>query len=269
MASENKHAESDSESSTNIPLPQCVVYPSRTPQHTATVFFLHGLGDSARNIGPLLEDLTQHPALTHVKFILPTAPMMPITGMRGRVIPSWFDCCSFNHLSRKEDEAGLYKAAKWIQDLTTKEELEHNIPSNRVIIGGISQGGATATLAALTSEKPLAGLFSISSYVPLRKKITEIATEFAKTMPIFWGHGTEDRQVDFKIWKGLAKVLAGQLGIPFIDSEQSVWVSERVSRENETAGLLFYTYEDLGHWFNEQELQDVAKWISILIPEQA
>jgi hypothetical protein len=40
MESKNKYAESE-ESSANPPLPDCVVYPSRTPQHTATVFFLH------------------------------------------------------------------------------------------------------------------------------------------------------------------------------------------------------------------------------------
>jgi predicted esterase len=84
-----------------------------------------------------------------------------------------YDCCSFNHANRKEDEVGLYQSANWMHDLITKEELEHGIPSNRIIIGGISQGGGTATLTALTAEKPLAGLFSISSYVPLRRKITE------------------------------------------------------------------------------------------------
>lgn len=84
-----------------------------------------------------------------------------------------YDCCSFNHANRKEDEVGLYQSAKWVHDLITKEELEHGIPSNRIIIGGISQGGGTATLTALTTEKPLAGLFSISGYVPLRRKITE------------------------------------------------------------------------------------------------
>lgn len=42
MESENKYAESE-ESSANPdpPLPECVVYPSHTPQHTATVFSLH------------------------------------------------------------------------------------------------------------------------------------------------------------------------------------------------------------------------------------
>jgi len=84
-----------------------------------------------------------------------------------------YDFTSVNHATRKEDEAGLYRSAKWMHDLITREELEHGIPSHRIIIGGISQGGAAATMTALTTEKPLAGLFSLSSFVPLRKKITE------------------------------------------------------------------------------------------------
>ena len=54
----------------------------------------------------------------------------------------------------------------------------------------------------------------------------------------------------------------------FIDSEQLVWMAGRELRENGMAGLLFYSYEDLGHWFNEKELEDLARWISVLIPNE-
>lgn len=54
----------------------------------------------------------------------------------------------------------------------------------------------------------------------------------------------------------------------FIDSEQSAWMADRDLRENGMAGLLFYSYKDLGHWFNEKELEDLARWISILIPNK-
>jgi len=36
-------------------------------------------------------------------------------------------------------------------------------------------------------------------------------------------------------------------------------------QENGTAGLRFYSYEGLGHWFDEKELEDLAIWISILL----
>lgn len=47
-----------------------------------------------------------------------------------------------------------------------------------------------------------------------------------------------------------------------------MWMAGRELRENGMAGLLFYSYEDLGHWFNEKELEDLARWISVLIPNE-
>jgi len=86
-----------------------------------------------------------------------------------------FDCYSFDHATRKEDEPGLYQSAKWMHDLITKEEQEHGIPSNRIVIGGLSQGGSVAIMTALTTEKPLGGLFALSTYVPLRRKTAEVS----------------------------------------------------------------------------------------------
>jgi len=67
------------------------------------------------------------------------------------------------------------------------------------------------------------------------------------------------------VWKDLAKVFAGQLGIPFISTDHS-GMNGRELQENGTAGLHFYSYEGLGHWFDQEELEDLATWISILLP---
>jgi len=75
----------------------------------------------------------------------------------------------------------------------------------------------------------------------------------------------DDRQVDFTVWKDLAKVFAGQLGIPFISADHSE-MNGRELQENGTTGLRFYSYQGLGHWFDEEELEDLAIWISILLP---
>jgi lysophospholipase-2 len=40
----------------------------------------------------------------------------------------------------------------------------------------------------------------------------------------------------------------------------------RELQENGTAGLRFYSYEGLGHWFDEKELEDLVIWISTLLP---
>ncbi|KAF8962204.1 Phospholipase/carboxylesterase/thioesterase [Flammula alnicola] len=240
---------------------ECLIYNPVKP-HTATILFLHGLGDNARNIGPLLSPLTQYPSLSHVKFILPTSPLMSVTGMKGRTIPCWFDVYSFDYVNRPEDEKGLYRAVGFINELISKEEKEYNIPSNRIIVGGLSQGGAVSIFTALTTERPLAGLFPLSTYIPLRKKVPEIATAFAKRIPIFWAHGTEDQQVDHDTWKNFAEILASQLSVPFITDTETVQ-----SGRSGVQGLEFRSYQGLGHWIIDDELQDLATWASNLIPD--
>lgn len=86
---------------------------------------------------------------------------------------SRFDCYSFDIPNRAEDEEGLYRAVNWINKLISIEETEYNISPNRIIIGGLSQGGAVSLLTTITSKKPLAGLFALSTYVPLRRKTPE------------------------------------------------------------------------------------------------
>ena len=75
---------------------------------------------------------------------------------------------------------GLYRAASWLNGLIKAEHEEHNIPISRIIIGGISQGGAVSLLTALTTFLPIGGVFVLSSYIGLRKKVHEVRMVFLK-----------------------------------------------------------------------------------------
>lgn len=48
-------------------------------KHSATVIFLHGLGDSGHGWASAVENWRMRSRLNHVKFLLPNAPMIPIT----------------------------------------------------------------------------------------------------------------------------------------------------------------------------------------------
>ena len=61
---------------------------------TATVFLLHGLGDSANGWVDVAYMLSRRPALQHVRFVLPTAPVQPVTVNMGMSMTSWFDSAS-------------------------------------------------------------------------------------------------------------------------------------------------------------------------------
>ncbi|KAJ3125614.1 hypothetical protein HK100_010713, partial [Physocladia obscura] len=64
---------------------QSVIVPAAA-KHTATVIFLHGLGDSGYGWQPVAEQLA--PLFPHVKFILPNAPTIPITVNGGYRMPA-------------------------------------------------------------------------------------------------------------------------------------------------------------------------------------
>lgn len=56
-----------------------------------------------------------------------------------------------------------------------KEEEDKGIPSNKIFIGGFSQGGAVSLYTALTLGKPLAGVIALSSWLPLHQKFPDVS----------------------------------------------------------------------------------------------
>ncbi len=61
-----------------------MVFPAAGGRHTATVIFAHGLGDSGAGWAPAVENWRRRQRLDEVKFVLPHAPVIPITANRVR-----------------------------------------------------------------------------------------------------------------------------------------------------------------------------------------
>lgn len=58
--------------------------------------------------------------------------------------------------------------------LTVKSLIEQesqSVPSNRIVIGGFSQGGAIALYTMLTSDTKYGGLLAFSTWLPLHNKL--------------------------------------------------------------------------------------------------
>ncbi|CAH1773993.1 unnamed protein product [Owenia fusiformis] len=208
-------------------------------KHTATVIFLHGLGDTGHG---WLEAFTQI-AKPHIKYICPNAPTMPVSLNGGFEMPSWFDIKGLDPKS-PEDEDGIKKAAKSLQDIISEEETKNNIKSDRIIVGGFSQGGAVALYSALTTDKPLAGILGLSTWLPLHKSFPQAAIANLK-VPMLQCHGTMDPMVSYEKGKLTAAVLKTML-------------------ENHE----FKSYEYMGHSFCEQEMQDVQVFIDKVLPHE-
>ena len=134
-------------------------------KHTASLIFLHGLGDTGHGWASTIASIRP----PHVKVICPTASKMPVTLNSGFSMPSWFDLLSLDPAG-KEDEAGI-KAARDVVEFLIEEEVKAGLPSERIMIGGFSQGGALSLYTALQSSHRLAGVAALSCWAPLHKQL--------------------------------------------------------------------------------------------------
>ncbi|XP_053394417.1 acyl-protein thioesterase 1-like [Mercenaria mercenaria] len=187
-------------SSKNMSKPYVVAAQAR---HTATLIFLHGLGDTGEGWSQIFRQLK----LKNIKCICPTAPVIPVTLNGGMQMPSWYDILSLEPQG-PEDDAGINAAANSLRKLIVTEE-ENGISSDNVIVGGFSQGGAIALYTALTHEKPLAGVVGLSTWLPLNKEFPQ-GLKVNRDIPVFQAHGEHDPLVPIK-WGNLTGALVKQM----------------------------------------------------------
>uniref|UniRef100_A0A2K5M8M5 Acyl-protein thioesterase 1 n=1 Tax=Cercocebus atys TaxID=9531 RepID=A0A2K5M8M5_CERAT len=81
-------------------------------------------------------------------------------------VPSWFDIIGLSPDSQ-EDEPGIKQAVENIKALID-QEVKNGIPSNRIILGGFSQGGALSLYTALTTQQKLTGVTAFRCWFLLR-----------------------------------------------------------------------------------------------------
>ena len=118
---------------------------------------------------------------------------------------------SFNELDQAHDEVGILRSRGVLSKMIT-DEVNAGIPSNRIILGGFSQGGAMSIFTGLTTPVKLGGVFGLSCYLVLHNKIkqfVEEAKDANKETPFFMGHGDADEVVKYRWGQQTAEVLKG------------------------------------------------------------
>ncbi|OLL23572.1 Acyl-protein thioesterase 1 [Neolecta irregularis DAH-3] len=109
------------------------------PAKSAIVIFLHGLGDSGAGWRFLPEYFKSRSVLGHVRWVLPSAPTIPVTLNGGTNMPGWYDILSLSDSARSEDESGMAKTVKYIHSLVD-QQISNGFPAHRIVLGGFSQG---------------------------------------------------------------------------------------------------------------------------------
>jgi lysophospholipase-2 len=152
-------------------------------------------------------------------------------------MPSWFDLMSLDP-NGPEDEPGIRKAVAYVEKLID-DEISQGVPSERIVLGGFSQGGALAMFTALTTKHKLGGLVALSCWFPLHKTLLSEGGTLNSDLPVLQCHGDCDPIVPYK-W--------GQM--------TSTMLKKLLSKYD------FKTYKSLGHSSHPLEMEDVQTFVN-------
>jgi len=199
----------------------------------STLILLHGFGSSASDLVPLAESVA--PPTT--KCILPEAPLRTDAPFPVR---AWFSLDLTSQLwYRCSDKEGLENTLNRIFNLV-KDEIERGISSNRIFIGGFSQGGAVTLNCMLRSPFQLGGFIAASSWLVGEEEYPAKLSSMNLETPLFMGHGEDDSVVPFALGKHSADFIRS-LGFKNVE---------------------FHKYPRMDHFISEQERQDIENFLS-------
>ena len=204
-------------------------------------------------------------------------------------MPAWFEAHSLTDVTARQDLQmdGIRESVKYLTDVFGEEIERLGGAADRVVLGGISQGGAIGlwTLLCAGWDKPtgrLGGFLGVSTWLPFAEDLERYlgrdsranpgissddieisaADVFVESMttptkrvliergssdpllsiPVFFGHGTDDAYVDIELGRQAAHVLS-KIGLRIEWREYSGADQEGIgskSRRNSTISFAFW-----------------------------
>jgi len=170
---------------------ECVVVETG-PNPTACVIWLHGLGADGYDFVPIVKELEQM-GLPNTRFVFPHAPKIPVSINGGYVMRAWYDIKNVD-LQRQEDEGGIRQSQASIEQLI-EDQIALGYTADKIVLAGFSQGGAIAYQTGFRSKYKVAGIVTLSTYLPCE---TTLDSEFNPDnigIPVLAAHGSQDNIV--------------------------------------------------------------------------
>jgi phospholipase/carboxylesterase len=162
----------------------------------STVIWLHGLGADGHDFEAVVPELVRRGERA-LRFVLPHAPIRPVTINGGAQMRAWYDIVDFDRQAT-QDETGIRASAAAI-DALIRREMERGIATDRIVLAGFSQGGAMAIFAGTRAPHKLAGIIGLSCYMLSGSTLAAERTAVNQTTPIFVAHGMRDPVVDIRL----------------------------------------------------------------------
>ena len=184
-------------------------------QHTHTIILLHGRGSNGPEFAEELfetrtsKELSLQEHLPGWKLVFPTSQTRFSTIFQEEMV-EWFDIYSLTDPTLHEElqTEGLQQSITFIHQLIEEEVNAVGGDAQRVVLGGISQGCATAVRAMLSSRK-LGAFVGFCGWIPFPSDARDICSN--TDTPVFLSHAKDDKVVDFKLGLQLRSILQQQL----------------------------------------------------------
>lgn len=202
---------------------------------STTIIFIHGLGTSGETFRPVAALLGRGLAAP-VRFVLPNAPVRPVTFCAGQSVTAWFDLPAADFLAT-EDAPGLRAAAGYFSRLV-EAEIARGVEPERIVLGGFSQGAAISLMTGLHHRRRLGAIIALSGWLPAASSLARDRSAECGVTPIFLGHGT-------------------------LDPITPIWMAETARDQLSACGNAVDLHEyPIGHSVDAAEIRDLGAWLN-------
>src|SRR5688500_16711653 len=168
-------------------------------------------------------------------FVVPHAPVRPVTITRGRGMRAGYDA-RHDAGGRRGDATGLRASQRQIEALIAREKAR-GVPARRLVLAGFSQGGAMALQTGLRHAERLAGIMALSCFLPQADTVAAEASPANRDVPVLLAHGAQDPVIPLA----------------------------RARQAHETLTGLGYAVEwheyPMPHSVSNEEIRDIAAWL--------
>lgn len=263
------------------PFPQPhIIHPQAN--HTHTIILLHGRGGSGpefandlfksqvRSLSDPLRKITLPERFPNCRWVFPTTRKRFSTTFQEEW-SEWFDTVSLVDPSRREElqRPGLKESV--LDIITLLNEESTHVKQSNIILGGFSQGHATAIHVMMALNLQLAGFVGISGWLPFARQINEAGRDKpgpqlqgATTDVVRANLGLENMsamvKADQRGWEGTPIFLGHELHDEMVSCDLGKEAKDLLAASG--ANTFWHTYESGEHWLKEpEEVEDMVKFI--------
>ncbi len=233
--------------------------------HTHTVVFLHGRGDTARHFAATLglsvdsRGRSLPEALPSFRWVFPQAPMRKCANAPP-TWPQWYDVWDVNNFANHEElqAVGLREVVPAIRRILASEAGLLGGRWDRLVLAGISMGGATSVHTLFNLDVPIAAGGRLGAFLGFSCRCPFAGRSLAEMRNIL---GLEDVPADDVVLRSTPVLLEHCTDDPLVLVQSGRELRDTLRGFG--VNVKWKEYPDGGHWFKSPTgMDDVVDFLS-------